>query len=103
MSTPPCHWIDFGNLAIGIGTFTLAIVLAIVNWRSSNRDRKVHIADKRHDWLKEFRSDVAEFLTAMDAADMVNDFGGGEEEKRNIVRKQYLIGHFCPSPDIVQS
>ena len=64
-----CDWIDFGNLAIGIGTFSLAIVLAFVNWRSSSRDRKVHIANKRHDWIKEFRVCIAEFLSEISNVD----------------------------------
>lgn len=33
------HWIDLGNLAIGVGTIFLAIVVLIVNTRSSNRNR----------------------------------------------------------------
>lgn len=90
LETPPCSWIDFGNLAIGIGTFVLAVVLGVIGWYNSKRDRKVHIADKRHDWINEFRTNVAEFYTVMNDAGMVNDFGGHEGQTRDVVRQLNL-------------
>lgn len=52
----------YGNLVIGIGTFSLAIVLALVNWKNSVLDRAVHIADKQKDWMTEFRNLISELL-----------------------------------------
>ena len=63
MNNVSCEWVEFGNLAIGVGTFVLAIVLGISNWRTSSMDRKVHIANKRQDWINELRIMVAEYLS----------------------------------------
>lgn len=63
MEVPSSEWIDFGNLAIGIGTFTLAIVLGIISVSSTKKARKVHIADKRQEWVNTFRKQVSQVLT----------------------------------------
>lgn len=63
MEKPPCEWIDFGNLAIGIGTFALAIVLGIISVISTRKARKIHIADKRQEWVSTFRKQVSQVLT----------------------------------------
>lgn len=73
METPPCSWVDFGNLAIGIGTFILAIVLGIATWLNSSRDRKVHIANKRQDWINELRIMVSEYLSIVEETWVVNN------------------------------
>ncbi|KAA2218509.1 hypothetical protein [Maribacter flavus] len=46
---------DYGELAIGIGTFVLGIAVAIATWYNASKDRKVHISDKQQDWLIQFR------------------------------------------------
>ena len=51
-----------GNLAIGVGTIFLGIIVLIVNSNNSSKDRKIHIADKRKDWMVEFRNLVGELL-----------------------------------------
>ena len=63
MEKPPCAWIDFGNLAIGIGTFILAIILGIISVISTRKARKIHIADKRQEWVFTFRKQVSQVLT----------------------------------------
>ena len=63
MEKPPCEWIDFGNLAIGIGTFALAIILGIISIISTRKARKIHIADKRQEWVSTFRKQVSQVLT----------------------------------------
>lgn len=63
MEIPSSEWIDFGNLAIGIGTFTLAVVLGIISVSSTKKSRKVHIADKRQEWVNTFRKQVSQVLT----------------------------------------
>lgn len=63
MEIPSSEWIDFGNLAIGIGTFALAIVLGIISILSTRKGRKVHIADKRQEWINTFRKQVSQVLT----------------------------------------
>ncbi len=63
MEIPPCEWIDFGNLAIGIGTFALAIVLGIISIVSTIKGRRIHIADKRQEWVSTFRKQVSQVLT----------------------------------------
>ena len=63
MEIPSSEWIDFGNLAIGIGTFTLAIVLGIISVLSTKKARKIHIADKRQEWVNTFRKQVSQVLT----------------------------------------
>lgn len=57
------NWIEFGNRAIGIGTFALAMVLGTITLIGSNKDRKVHIADKRQEWIVTFRKQIAGILT----------------------------------------
>ncbi len=57
------EWIDFGNLAVGIGTFTLAVVLAIISIVSTRKDRKIHIADKRQELISTFRRQVSQVMT----------------------------------------
>ena len=63
MEKPHCEWIEFGNLAIGIGTFALAIVLGIISIISTRKARKIHIADKRQEWVSTFRKQVSQVLT----------------------------------------
>ena len=63
MEKSPTEWINFGNLAIGIGTFVLAIVLGITGIASAQKGRKIHVADKRQEWLSTFRNYVSEVLT----------------------------------------
>ncbi|WP_300025018.1 hypothetical protein [uncultured Maribacter sp.] len=63
MEIPSSEWIDFGNLAIGIGTFALAFVLGIIGIISARKGRKIHIADKRQEWVSTFRNYVSEVLT----------------------------------------
>lgn len=59
-----------GTLVLGIAT----IVLGILNYRlstmvreesrrASEKDRKVHLADKRMEWIVEFRDTVSEILS----------------------------------------
>ncbi|MEX0315692.1 MAG: hypothetical protein AB3N18_16060 [Allomuricauda sp.] len=64
------NWIDYGNLAIGIGTFLLAVVLGIATWVRANRDRRVHVADKRQDWINGLRQAVSEYLAVCNVADL---------------------------------
>ncbi|MER3318887.1 MAG: hypothetical protein RIB79_11410 [Allomuricauda sp.] len=52
------------ELMLGIGNIILAIAVVGVTIYNNKRNRRVHLADKRKDWLVEFRSKVAE-LTAM--------------------------------------
>lgn len=73
MYTPSNNIIEYGNLAIGIGTFTLAIVLAFVNWKGSSRDRAVHIADKRQEWVNTFRKTITDILSLQQHYDSVID------------------------------
>ncbi len=63
METLSSEWIDYGNLAIGIGTFALAIVLGIISITSTRKGRKIHIADKRQEWVSTFRKQVSQVLT----------------------------------------
>nr|WP_298997256.1 hypothetical protein [uncultured Allomuricauda sp.] len=49
---------------LGVGNITLAIVVVGVTVYNNKRNRLVHLADKRKEWLVEFRSRVAE-LTAL--------------------------------------
>ena len=65
MDTTTNNWIEYGELAIGIGTFTLAIVLDIISYRNSIRDRAVHIADKRQEWVKDFKASVIKILVLL--------------------------------------
>lgn len=75
IETPPCSWIEFGNLAIGLGTFALAIVLGVLGWHNSRRDRKVHIADKQQEWLREFRHNIAELMALQLAMSVPPTYG----------------------------
>lgn len=63
METNTTSILEFGNIAIGAGTFLLACVLGVSNYMRFNRDRRVHIADKRHEWVREFQKNVARLLS----------------------------------------
>ena len=73
MEIPPCDIVDLGNLAIGIGTFTLATVFGIVSWRSAIQDRAVHIADKRQEWVSTFRKTITDIFSLQQHYDSVID------------------------------
>lgn len=62
LETPLFSLMDIGNLTIGIGTILLGIGVLRATWVIANRDRKVHIADKQQDWLREFRHKIAELM-----------------------------------------
>lgn len=63
MELPSSELINFGNLAVGIGTFTFAIILGIISVFSTRKTRKIHIADKRQDWVSSFRKQISQVLT----------------------------------------
>jgi len=63
MEIPSSELINFGNLAVGIGTFALAIVLGVISIVSTRKNRKIHIADKRQEWVASFRKQVSQVLT----------------------------------------
>jgi len=54
---------DYGQLAIGTGTLILAIVVAITTAYTSRRNRRIHIADKRMEWITEFRNTISELIS----------------------------------------
>lgn len=51
--------IDFGNLAVGIGTVALAIVTFIISQRNLRQQKKQKIAEFRVEWIDGFRRDVS--------------------------------------------
>lgn len=73
-----------GTLVLGLAT----IILGLLNYRLSNmvkseskrsaeKDRRVHLADKRHDWVRELRETVSGFLSAIQevtTAKKTNDY-----------------------------
>tara|TARA_R110000751_G_C13788546_1_gene481855 strand:- start:989 stop:1456 length:468 start_codon:yes stop_codon:yes gene_type:complete len=67
--------LDYGNLAVGAGTFLLAIVLGISNYSRSIKDRKVHMADKRYEWINEFRENVAQILSISSEINILREAG----------------------------
>ena len=71
METSTSQLIDYGNLAIGIGTFTLAIVLGIINVISTVKSRRIHIADKRQEWVTNFRTQVSKILALQLQFDLI--------------------------------
>ncbi|NAY93473.1 hypothetical protein GTQ34_16295 [Muricauda sp. JGD-17] len=60
---------EFSELAIGIGTLALGIAVLISTGVSNRRNRRVHLADKRKEWLKEFRDKIAELMSLMTRID----------------------------------
>ncbi|GMN12107.1 hypothetical protein MTsPCn9_34560 [Croceitalea sp. MTPC9] len=54
---------DYGEIAIGAGTFILGIVVAITTGYTARRNRKIHIADKRMEWITEFRNTISELIS----------------------------------------
>ncbi|MFH7010851.1 hypothetical protein ACHRV5_03210 [Flavobacterium sp. FlaQc-52] len=71
MEIPSSELINFGNLAVGIGTFALATVLGIVSIVSTRKNRKIHIADKRQEWVASFRKQVSQILTLQKQFDLI--------------------------------
>lgn len=55
--------LDYGELAIGLGTFILGVTVAIATGYNSWKDRRVHIADKRMEWINEFRNTISEIIS----------------------------------------
>lgn len=53
---------DYGELAIGAGTFLLALVVALTTAYTARRNRRIHIADKRMEWINEFRNTITELI-----------------------------------------
>ena len=54
MSEP--NWIDKATLAVGIVSIFVAMVVLVVNNRNQARNRKIHVADKRQEWCRDFRN-----------------------------------------------
>lgn len=75
METNTISILEYGNFAIGVGTFLLALVLGVSNLYRFNRDRKVHIADKRHDWVREFQKNVARLLSISAEINVLREAG----------------------------
>ena len=71
METQTTQYIDLGNLAVGIGTFALAIVLGIINIITARKSRKIHIADKRQEWVSNFRKQVSKILALQLQFDLI--------------------------------
>ena len=88
LETPASDWIDFGNLAIGIGTFLLAITLGIVTWVRANRDRRFHVADKRQDWINDLRDTISEYLAI---CSVVVDMKEDDDIHQKVERYTFLI------------
>ncbi|MFD2099135.1 hypothetical protein [Flagellimonas iocasae] len=65
--------IEYGNLAIGIGTIAIAIVFGIISWRSTKSDRAVHIADKRQEWVNSFRDKISKSIALQIHYDSIID------------------------------
>jgi hypothetical protein len=71
METSTTQYIDLGNLAVGIGTFTLAVVLGIINIIATRKSSKIHIADKRQEWVSNFRKQVSKILALQLQFDLI--------------------------------
>ncbi|MEM6863524.1 MAG: hypothetical protein AAF575_00015 [Bacteroidota bacterium] len=54
--------IPWWEICLGASNLVLAGVVAWSSWSSSKKDRKVHIADKRMEWITDFRNTVSELL-----------------------------------------
>ena len=89
--------IPWWEISLGISNLLLAGVVAWSSWYSSKKDRKVHIADKRMEWVREFRSNMAELMEAMRTMNIIinydekdTPFQKGDFEKET--KRFYLIG-----------
>tara|TARA_R110000744_G_scaffold88464_2_gene172469 strand:- start:6947 stop:7414 length:468 start_codon:yes stop_codon:yes gene_type:complete len=91
--TTKLNILDYGQLVIGIGTLVLAMVLGIATWVKANRDRRVHIADKRQQWITDLRNSVSEYLAVCNIADMKIAIGDQDILERYwfLVRKIGLL------------
>lgn len=91
--SPPATTIfDHGEFLIGAGTFLLAIIVAISTGYTAKRNRRVHIADKRKEWLGEFRSKVAELLLTLTLLDRKRDLE--ILERHNLLINELLLLSF---------
>jgi hypothetical protein len=54
--------VDWWEFSLGLSNLTLAAVVGYSAWKIANKDRKVHLADKQQDWLKEFRHNISELM-----------------------------------------
>lgn len=54
--------VDWWEICLGLSNLILAGVVGYSAWKISNKDRKVHLADKQQDWLKEFRHNISELM-----------------------------------------
>jgi len=71
METQTTNYVDIGNLAVGIGTFALAMVLGIINIVANRKSRKIHIADKRQEWVSNFRKQTSKVLALQLQFDLI--------------------------------
>jgi len=58
------YQVDFGNLAVGLGTFAVAVASVFIALRSSKSQSNSRIAAFRMEWLNQFREDVAKYIRA---------------------------------------
>ena len=73
------------EIALGASNFILAAVVAWSTWRNAKKDRKVHVADKRMEWITEFRNAVSELLSAAFLA------RNGREELEPHIEKFFVL------------
>ncbi|WP_127140337.1 hypothetical protein [Flagellimonas marinaquae] len=62
-ASPEPSILDYGELAIGAGTFLLGIVVAISTGYTARRSRRIHVADKRMEWVTDFRNTISELIS----------------------------------------
>lgn len=54
--------IDFGNLAVGVGTVTLAYVTFLISSKTLTQSKNQKVAEFRIHWVEALRIDVATFI-----------------------------------------
>jgi hypothetical protein len=55
--------VDFGNLAVGLGTMAVAWVSFYANKRFLNKESAKSLAQFRVDWVEKLREDIAKFIS----------------------------------------
>lgn len=86
MLKPEPSILDYGEIAIGLGTFLLGVAVAFSTGYNARRNRRIHIADKRMEWITEFRDTITELIAVCYLAAQHPD-----ENSRNLLERYLTL------------
>lgn len=79
--------IDFGNMAVGVGTVILAYVTFHISSKTLNQSKNQTVAEFRIQWVEALRSDVAAFI----ALAMIHQRTAAQVEKMHEIQARIML------------